>query len=114
MGIDRAVARATEVQIDWAKTSWSQRRRWLKTLRRFIFDNQATIVRAACLDSGKTPVDAYLGEILVTLEKIEWTLKHGERALKPESRPTNLLMFYKANEVRWEPMGVVAASVSWK
>lgn len=68
----------------------------------------------ACLDSGKTPVDAYFGEILVTLEKIEWTIKHGERALRPDRRPTNLLMCYKTNEVRWEPMGVVAAAVSWK
>jgi hypothetical protein len=81
---------------------------------RHILENQTTIVTAACLDSGKTRVDAYFGEILVTFEKIEWTLKHGEKALRPERRPTNLLMCYKANEVRWEPLGVVAAAVSWK
>ena len=68
----------------------------------------------ACLDSGKTLVDASLGEILVTAEKLDWTLRHGERALAPEPRPTSWLMLYKANEVRWEPLGVVAALVSWK
>lgn len=81
---------------------------------RFVLDNQETIAHVACLDSGKTKVDAILGEILVTVEKLKWTIKHGEKALRPERRPTNFLMMYKANEVRWEPSGVVAACVSWK
>jgi len=51
---------------------------------------------------------------LVTAEKLAWTIKHGEAALKTETRPTNLLMCYKRNEVRFEPLGVVAAAVSWK
>ena len=68
----------------------------------------------SCLDSGKTKVDASFGEILVTAEKLKWVIKHGEKALKPEKRPTNILMMYKQNEVRWEPLGVVAACVSWK
>ena len=68
----------------------------------------------ACLDSGKTEIDASLGEILVTVEKLKWTIKHGERSLRPEKRPTNFLMIYKYNEVRWEPLGVIATFVSWK
>lgn len=71
-------------------------------------------MHAACLDSGKPRVDAALGEVLVTVEKLQWTIKHGEKALRPERRPGNLLMCYKHNEVRWEPLGVVAALVSWK
>lgn len=82
--------------------------------RRYILDNQETIATVACLDSGKTTVDASLGEVLVTVEKLKWTIKHGEKALRPERRPTNFLMMYKHNEVRWEPLGVIAACVSWK
>lgn len=81
---------------------------------RYILDNQELIARVACLDSGKTKIDASLGEILVTVEKLKWTIQHGEKALRPERRPTNFLMMYKCNEVRWEPLGVVAACVSWK
>ena len=80
----------------------------------YILHNQDLIATIACLDSGKTKVDASLGEILVTVEKLKWTIQHGEKALRPEKRPTNLLLFYKHNEVRWEPLGVVAACVSWK
>lgn len=113
-GIDRLVSRATQAQVAWSQTSSSVRRRVLKTLLKYVLDNQEVIARAACLDSGKTRVDALFGEILVTAEKLRWTIKHGEKALKAERRPTNLLMFYKHNEVRYEPLGVLGACVSWK
>lgn len=53
---------------------------------------------------------------MVTLEKINWIIAHGERALRPSSRPgpSNLLIgMMKNGEVRYEPLGVVAAIVSW-
>ncbi|KAI4278464.1 MAG: hypothetical protein L6R38_005247 [Xanthoria sp. 2 TBL-2021] len=112
-GIDRAVARAADAQKEWATTTFRQRRKVLGTMLKFILDNQEDIATVACLDSGKTKVDAMLGEILVTIEKLKWTIQHGEKALRPERRPTNFLMMYKHNEVRWEPLGVLAACVSW-
>ncbi|EKG18060.1 hypothetical protein MPH_04750 [Macrophomina phaseolina MS6] len=111
--IDNAVARAKEAQKEWKKTTFSERRQVLKSILKFVLENQQTISTAACLDSGKTRVDSGFGEILVTAEKLKWTIDHGEKALRPESRPTNFLMMYKKNEVRWEPLGVVAACVSW-
>ncbi|KAL8684223.1 MAG: hypothetical protein Q9224_006510, partial [Gallowayella concinna] len=112
-GIDRAVARAKEAQKEWAKTTFKQRRKVLRTMLKYILDHQEDIATVACLDSGKTKVDAMLGEILVTVEKLKWTIQHGEKTLRPEQRPTNFLMMYKHNEVRWEPLGVLAACVSW-
>lgn len=110
--IDEAIERATTAQSTWSPT-FHQRRRLLKTLLRHILDHQESIVAACCLDSGKTKIDACFGEILVTVEKLQWTIKHGERALIPSRRPTNLLMCYKKNTVTYEPLGVVAACVSW-
>jgi acyl-CoA reductase-like NAD-dependent aldehyde dehydrogenase len=78
-----------------------------------VLDHQDELVTACCLDSGKTKVDASFGEILVTAEKLKWTIDHGEKALAPESRPTNFLMMYKKNMVTYEPLGVVSACVSW-
>jgi len=112
-GIDRAIEQAKAAQEKWAKTTFSQRRQVLRTLLAFILRNQEDICRVACLDSGKTMIDASLGETLVTVEKLRWTILHGEKALKPSKRPTNLLMLYKDNQVHYEPLGVVAALVSW-
>lgn len=85
----------------------------LRCIQDFIMENQDEICRVACLESGKTMIDAMLGEILVTVEKLRWTILHGEKALRPSRRPTNLLMAYKKNTVQYEPLGVVAALVSW-
>lgn len=112
-GVDRAIEKAKAAQVKWAQTTFTQRRQVLRCIQDFIMDNQEDICRVSCLDSGKTMIDASLGEILVTVEKLRWTILHGERALRPSRRPTNLLMAYKTNHVEYEPLGVVAALVSW-
>lgn len=111
--IDRAIDAAEAAQKTWADTTFRQRRKVLRSMLQHVLDNQEEICRVACLDSGKTMVDAQLGEVLVTVERLQWTLAHGEKALTPNRRPTNLLMMYKKNKVYYEPLGVVAALVSW-
>jgi len=37
-GIDRAIAKATEAQEEWAKSTFKQRRRVLKTLLKYVWD----------------------------------------------------------------------------
>lgn len=58
-------------------------------------------------------LDAALGEILTTASKMDWLVTHGEYYLKPESRSTNWMLIYKSAKVYYEPLGVVAAIVSW-
>lgn len=113
--IDCRIAKAKVAQLTWARSSFRDRRRVLRTILRYIIDNQLDICRVACRDTGKTLLDASLGEVMVTLEKIKWILKHGEDSLKPSKRPgsTNPLLFFKAGEVRYQPLGVVCAMVSW-
>ncbi|KAI2637798.1 ALDH-like protein [Hypomontagnella submonticulosa] len=112
-GIDRAIAQAAAAQQKWAKTTFSERRKVLRTMLQHVLENQEQICQVSSMDSGKTMLDAQLGEIMVTAEKLQWTIKHGEKALRPSRRPTNLLMSYKKNTVHYEPLGVVAALVSW-
>ncbi|ODV80146.1 meiotic sister-chromatid recombination aldehyde dehydrogenase [Suhomyces tanzawaensis NRRL Y-17324] len=114
--MNETIQKAKEAQKQWAKSSFIVRRKLLKTLNRFILDNQEDITRIACRDSGKTKLDAMMGEIFVTLEKINWIINHGEQTLRPSKRygPSNLLLGMMKNaEVRYEPLGVVAALVSW-
>ncbi|KAI1259856.1 Aldehyde/histidinol dehydrogenase [Xylariaceae sp. FL1019] len=112
-GLDRSIAQATEAQKSWAQTTFAQRRAVLQSMLQHVLDNQETICKISSLDSGKTMIDAQLGEIMVTAEKLQWTIKHGEAALRPSKRPTNLLLSYKKGKVIYEPLGVVAALVSW-
>ncbi|KAJ3568427.1 hypothetical protein NP233_g5721 [Leucocoprinus birnbaumii] len=104
---------AKEAQRDWKHTTFTQRRRVVRTLMKWLVDNQDACARIACRDTGKTLIDAALGEILTTCSKMEWLLNHGEKALRPERRSTNLMLSYKIGEVHYEPLGVVAAITSW-
>lgn len=113
--MDSIIEKSQKAQEKWAKTTFSERRKVLNTIGKFVNDHQEDIARVACRDSGKTMLDASLGEILVTLEKINWTVKHGENALQPSKRPgpSNILLCYKSAEIRYEPLGVVSSMVSW-
>ena len=59
-----------------------QRRHLLSTISRCITDNMDAIVRVACRDSGKAKVDAYMGEVLTTLEKIRWICRCRSRPIQ--------------------------------
>ena len=52
----------------------------------------AAVYRVSSRDSGKTAVDAALGEVMVTCEKIWWLLKYGQRWLKPETRAPGIMV----------------------
>ncbi|KAI5294106.1 Meiotic Sister-Chromatid recombination aldehyde dehydrogenase [Ascosphaera acerosa] len=111
--VNAAVSRAEQAFKSWKKSTFAERRKVLRTLLKYVLSRQNDIAATCCLDTGKTKIDASFGEILVTAEKLQWTIEHGEAALTEERRPTNLLMMYKKNTVRYEPLGVVAACVSW-
>ena len=114
--LDDMIQRAEIAQSKWSTSSMERRLRVLTSLREYILSNQEMIASIACRDSGKTKLDASMGEILVTLEKLQWLITHGPSVLKPSRRPgpTNFFMkWYKGAEIRYEPLGVVSAIVSW-
>ncbi|KAJ1879268.1 Meiotic Sister-Chromatid recombination aldehyde dehydrogenase, partial [Coemansia sp. S17] len=54
--------RAHNAQKTWALTTFEQRRQVLRTLNEFVLGHQREICQVACRDSGKTLIDATLGE----------------------------------------------------
>ena len=133
--IETKIANAAAAQEEWAFSSFADRKRVIKSLKRWLVENQDACARVASRDSGKTcesasssfhsrfrctrvdhlvlVLDAGLGEILTIAAKLDWLLDHGTRVLRPETRYSSLLTIYKHAEVHFEPLGVVAALVSW-
>ncbi|XP_077218151.1 aldehyde dehydrogenase 22A1 isoform X2 [Tasmannia lanceolata] len=107
------VAQARKAQKIWAKSSFKQRRLFLRILLKYIIEHQELICEASSRDTGKTMVDASLGEIMTTCEKITWLLAEGERWLKPEYRSSGWSMLHKRSKVEFQPLGVIGAIVSW-
>jgi delta 1-pyrroline-5-carboxylate dehydrogenase len=54
--VHKAVDRCKAAQAEWGKSDFKQRNTLLKILLRFIVENQETIARVACRESGKTQV----------------------------------------------------------
>ncbi|BGP51561.1 Meiotic Sister-Chromatid recombination aldehyde dehydrogenase [Rhodotorula kratochvilovae] len=111
--IRERVGRAVQAQKGWRDSSWARRRRVLRSLLEWTVNEAEALSKVASRDSGKTLVDAAFGEILTTCEKLRWLIANAEAALAPDYRPTNLVLAHKVSKVVYEPLGVVAALVSW-
>ncbi|KAI3911758.1 hypothetical protein MKX01_029519 [Papaver californicum] len=107
------VADARKAQKAWAKSTFKQRPQFLRILLKYIIEHQELICQTSSRDTGKTMVDASLGEIMTTCEKITWLLAEGEKWLKPEYRLSGRAMMHKRSKVEFHPLGVIGAIVSW-
>jgi acyl-CoA reductase-like NAD-dependent aldehyde dehydrogenase len=111
--VRKVLAKARTAQRQWATSPFAQRRQFLRVLQSFILENAETLAVVACRESGKTMIDAMVGEITVTLEKLRWTTCYGEGHLLPEYRDSGLMNLHKTSRVEWLPIGVVGAIVPW-
>jgi acyl-CoA reductase-like NAD-dependent aldehyde dehydrogenase len=110
--VKRIVRRAREAQRAWGATSMKERKRVLARLLDVIVDRQTEIAELAVRDSGKTMVDAAMGEVFPVCEKIRYLLANGERDLAPEVRSSGFLVHKKA-ELVFEPLGVIGVIAPW-
>lgn len=101
--------RAAAAQKTWAQTTFAQRRQVLRTVQRYVVHHVGDICRVASRDSGKPKVDALLGEVLTTCEKIRTINQWGEVWLRPSYRPTGPLMMHKTPFVEYVPFGVIGS-----
>ncbi|CAD5322292.1 unnamed protein product [Arabidopsis thaliana] len=111
--VEERVTLSRKAQKTWAQSSFKLRRQFLRILLKYIIEHQELICEVSSRDTGKTMVDASLGEIMTTCEKITWLLSEGERWLKPESRSSGRAMLHKVSRVEFHPLGVIGAIVPW-
>lgn len=111
--VSNAIERAEIAQKQWSSSSFKQRRLLLRILQRWVLNNAHAICNVSSIDSGKAVVDSAFGEVMVTLEKLQWLIDCGEKYLKPERRQPGRMMFYKSAWVEYVPVGVAAAIVPW-
>jgi len=84
--VDVAIKCAKAAQIAWSTTSYSQRRMVLRTIQQYILANIPLLTLVCTRDSGKPRVDALLGEIMTTCEKIRCINSNGEGWLDKQYR----------------------------
>ncbi|MEM7603853.1 MAG: aldehyde dehydrogenase family protein [Myxococcota bacterium] len=107
-----AVERSRVAQRSWARTSFAQRRAVLRSILELTLERHEAICELSLRDSGKTMVDAALGEVFPVLEKLRYLIAHGERDLRPERRRSGILA-QKGARVEFHPLGVVGVICPW-
>ena len=111
--VNATVQRARVAQEQWKTSSFETRKLLMRTMLRYITENQVNCARVAVRDSGKTLLDALIGEVLVTCEKLTWLANSGEQYLTREYRDTGRMMMMKKVYVDFVPLGVIGAIVPW-
>eukprot|EP01031_Cornospumella_fuschlensis_P038858 gene38858-47261_t len=111
--VQAAVQRARVAQAEWKKSSFATRKLLMRIMLRYITENQEHCARVAVRESGKTLLDALIGEVLVTCEKLIWLANSGEQWLQPEYREAGRMMMLKRVHVEYVPLGVIGAIVPW-
>lgn len=111
--VKETVKRARIAQNTWKNSSFATRKLLMRTMLRYITENQENCARVAVRDSGKTLLDAIIGEVLVTCEKLAWLADSAEQYLLPEYRSTGRMMMMKKVHVEYIPLGVIGAIVPW-
>lgn len=111
--VHEILVKAKEAQEEWKHTTFAQRRMVLRTIQKYIVQHVRDICRVSARESGKPQVDAVMGEILTTCEKIRTLCEWGELWLRPEQRPTGPMMVHKIAWVEYVPLGVIAPIAPW-
>jgi hypothetical protein len=65
--VNNCVKKAREAQSIWKNSSFATRRLLMRTMLKFITENQEQCAKVAVRDSGKTVLDALIGEIYNTI-----------------------------------------------
>jgi acyl-CoA reductase-like NAD-dependent aldehyde dehydrogenase len=106
------ILRAKKVQLEWAKTSFGERRRVLRRLLDYIVVHADELSDVIARDAGKTRENAMLGEIWPVCEKLRHTIASGERDLRVEHVSSGL-MLHKAARIEYRPLGVIGVICPW-
>lgn len=111
--VHELLVKAKKAQEEWSQTSFAQRRTVLRTIQKYVCEHVEDICRVSSRDSGKPMVDAVLGEITTTCEKIRTICEWGEMWLRPDYRPTGPMMMHKTAWLEYVPLGVIAPIAPW-
>lgn len=111
--VHEILSKAAIAQKQWQLTTYEQRRRVLRTIQKFITEHVQEICWISSIDSGKPMVDAALGEVITTCEKIRTICSYGELWLQPQFRPVSPMLSHKIATVEYIPMGIIATIAPW-
>ncbi len=110
--VREAITAARQAQVAWGAASFATRRAVLTRILAHVIENADELCEVVSRDSGKTLLHAMFGEIWPVAEKLRWTIRNGERHLRPE-RVSSGLLVHKRARIEFVPLGVIGVICPW-
>ena len=112
--VQAVVDEVAQVQAFWAELPLADRGRYLRRAAQVILDEIDDIRDLIVREQGKVRVEAYLMEILPTVDALHWVADAGPEILADEPIPAPQ-PFFKAKRATfaYEPLGVVGVIAPW-
>jgi acyl-CoA reductase-like NAD-dependent aldehyde dehydrogenase len=108
------VDEVAQVQPFWAQLPLAERARHLRRAAQVILDDIDEIRDLIAREQGKTRTEAYLMEIVPTVDALHWVAGAGPDILADERIPSPQLFFKtKRSAFTYEPLGVVGVIAPW-
>lgn len=111
-GVRGLADRARAAGRSWRELSIERRTESLRRLRGLVVEEMDALVETIGRETGKTPVDALLGEILPACDHLAYAAKHAGRVLG-ERTHRKLGPGTHRGRVTWEPYGLAGVITPW-
>src|SRR5919108_5095668 len=112
--VQAVVDEVSQVQPFWAQLPVADRGRYLRRVAQIILDEIDDIRDLIVREQGKVRTEAYLMEILPTVDSLHWMADAGPDILADERIPSPQPFFkQKRAAFAYEPLGVVGVIAPW-
>ncbi len=89
------------------------RRRQIEGIARLVTERESEIAEALAADLGRTPHEAWFGDVASTKGEAEFALKHLKKWMKPTRTHVPLAVMPGKAAYRYEPLGTVMVIGPW-
>ena len=110
--VNAAVMRARAAQPAWAALSYNNRARYIRKVRRALYDRQNEIIQILSDETGKPQFEALSTEVFPACDLMSYFAAKTERILRDE-RFTIAVFRNKRSLITYEPLGVVGIITPW-
>jgi acyl-CoA reductase-like NAD-dependent aldehyde dehydrogenase len=112
--VDRAIARARDAQRHWAAVPIAERARIVRGAIDLLVDKRKEVVKTIIDETGKTPLESLIMEILPGCDYINFWCGRAVEELADEKRKLHgYLRPYKKLVMHYRPLGVVGIITPW-
>ena len=106
--------RLRQAQPAWLAMGFAGRRAWMERFRDWILDNEEHLLGQVQAETGKAWGDIPIGEIVASVDVLNYWARNAERFLAPETaRPHSPLMMTKRMRVTFQPHQLVGSITPW-